>query len=118
MQYVDGDALDGANPSLDDWLFNDATDTTNLGSLPWTPTAASGSDPPSFTSSQPRPRLYYARVTTLTMAASGDRGYQAPLVTAIEDHAYTTAANDPVDSIQGRQKRRLLLTTIVDLRNL
>ncbi|MCZ6506497.1 MAG: prepilin-type N-terminal cleavage/methylation domain-containing protein [Acidobacteria bacterium] len=115
---VDGDVRAGAATSLDDWLFNDAADTANLGSLPWLPTAASGNTPPSFSGPQPRPRLYYARVTTLSMAAKGDRGYYAPTIAAIEDHIYGMAPGDPVNGEDDRRRRRLLLTTIIDLRNL
>jgi len=115
---VDGDVTATAGTDLDDWLFNDDEDTTNLGSLPWTPTAASGSTPPAYSVSQPKPRLYYARLTTLTMAGKPDRGYQAPYLDSIEDHDYTGAADDPANGTVGRLRRRLILTTVVDLRNL
>jgi prepilin-type N-terminal cleavage/methylation domain-containing protein len=115
---VDGDLVAGATKGLDDWLFNDAADTTNLGAPPWTPLPASGTDPPLFPSNQPRPRLYYVRLSTLSLAGSADSGYQAPLVTNIEDNVYPTDADNPVNGDEGRQKRRLLLTTIVDLRNI
>lgn len=114
---IDGEALPNEPTGLDDWLFNSPIDTVNLGSPPWTPQPAVGNTPPVFPVNQPRPRLYYARVTTLSMAASEDRGYEADLVTNIEDNVY--AADHPVNQNPGgRQKRRLLLTTIVDLRNL
>lgn len=112
---VDGDAVSGASTALDDWLFNDPADTSNLGALPWTPSAASGSTPPAFSVSQPRPRLYYARLSTLSLTARPDRGYEAELVTAIEDHLY--AANHQVNT-EGRLHRRIQLTTVADLRNL
>lgn len=114
---VDGDLEPGASPGLDDWLFNAAADTTNLATPPWTPQTGGGPTPPTFPVNQPRPRLYYARISTLSMAASADRGFEAPLMTAIEDNVYD--ATHPVnENPGGRQKRRLLLTTIVDLRNL
>jgi len=113
---VDGDLLAGASTGLDDWLFNAEADTTNLGNPPWTPNPAAGVVPPSFPVTQPRPRLFYARINTLSLAAQPDRGYEAPLITAIEDHTYDS--DHPVNKIGGQQKRRLLLTTIVDLRNL
>ncbi|MDH3402261.1 MAG: prepilin-type N-terminal cleavage/methylation domain-containing protein [Acidobacteriota bacterium] len=117
---VDGELVPSTSSDLDDWLFNDPADEENLGNLPWTPNPASGSTPPAFTASQPRPRLYYARVTTLSLTASADRGYQAPLITAIEDRAYPPAPSDPkaINGSEGRQYRRLQLTTIIDLRNL
>ena len=46
------------------------------------------------------------------------RGSPHRLVAAIEDHTYPTDSDHPVNGNEGRQKRRLLLTTIVDLRNL
>ncbi len=59
-------------------------------------------------------------MTTLSLTASADRGYLAPLVTAIEDHEYPEAPSDPdaVNGVDGRQHRRLQLMTIIDLRNL
>jgi len=118
---VDGELVAGATTGLDDWLFNDAADTTNLGAPPWTPLPASGTDPPVFPINQPRPRLYYVRLSTLSLAGSTDRGYLAPLITNIEDNVYPDDDDDPhhpVNGYEGRQKRRLLLTTIVDLRNI
>jgi hypothetical protein len=112
---VDGEVVSGASKGLDDWLFNDPADTTNIGSLPWTPAAASGSTPPAFSTSQPRPKLFYARLSTLALTASPDRGYAADVLTSIEDHEY--AANHPVNT-ERRPHRRILLTTIADLRNL
>jgi hypothetical protein len=112
---VDGEALDGASPGLDDWLFNDPADTTNLDSLPWTPGAASGTTPPAYSVSQPRPKLFYARLSTLALTARADRGYSAPIIQSIEDHAYP--ASHQVNQ-SGRLHRRILLTTVVDLRNL
>ncbi len=114
----DADVEPTGDTATDDWLFNAAGDTTALGSLPWTPQPAAGGNPPIFSASQPRPRLYYARVTSLAMAARPDSGYAAPVITAIEDHAYPGDSADPVNNIEGRARRRLLLTTIADLRNL
>lgn len=117
---VDGEVLPLATTALDDWLLNDPSDEANIGALPWTPTAAVDTDPPSFTISQPRPRLFYTRVTTLSLTARPDRGYLAPLITSIEDRTYSASPSNPddVNGVDGRQHRRQQLTTIIDLRNL
>ena len=112
---VDGDLLAGADTATDDWLFNDEDDEDALTALPWSPAPAAGGIPPTFSTAQPRPRLYYARVTTLSMSARGEPGYQAPLIDAIEDHDYT---GSEVESVEGRRFHRLQLTTIIDMRNL
>ncbi len=114
----DADFEPTGDTSADDWLFNDPRDLGALASLPWTPNPAAGPTPPSFTVSQPRPRLYYARVTTLAMSSRPNRGYQAPVIASIEDHVYPQNITDPVNSGEGRARRRLLLTSVVDLRNL
>ncbi len=114
----DADVEATGDTATDDWLFNDAGDTSALTSLPWSPNSAAGSTPPTFTNSQPRPRLYYARVTTLAMAARPDGGYQADELTDLEDHQYALDDDDIVNNLEGRSRRRLLLTTIADLRNL
>jgi hypothetical protein len=76
------EAADGA---ADDWLFNGAGDVeTHFDALPWTPFFDGTSF--TFTETQPQPRLYYLRVTTLGFTARPDRGYQAPLVDRIENH--------------------------------
>jgi prepilin-type N-terminal cleavage/methylation domain-containing protein len=115
---IDGAVAAGASTDLDDWLFNSPADTTNLGALPWTPAVAVGATPPSYTISQPRPKLLYARLSTLAMTAKPDPGYSAALVASIEDHNYATTPADPVNGSDGRRYRRLLLTTVADLRNL
>lgn len=106
---------EAANGTSDDWLFNGVADSQSSGShfqaLPWSPPVGG-----TFTGDQPQPHLYYVRVSTLGFTARPDRGYQAPLLDAIENHVVT---DDPlINGEQARLFRRELLQTVIDLRNL
>jgi prepilin-type N-terminal cleavage/methylation domain-containing protein len=105
------EALSGAT---DDWMFNAVADDATLDARPWSPTGV----PLDFSATQPQPHLYYVRLSTLGFAARPDRGYQAPVVPALENRVYTTDADDPLNGTAARRFRRELLQTVIDMRNL
>jgi prepilin-type N-terminal cleavage/methylation domain-containing protein len=90
--------------NVDDWLFNDATDLT-ASPATWQPNAGVFAAPP--------PRLHFARVSVLALAPRADPTYMATLITAIEDGVPPVF----VDSTAGLRRRRQLMQTLVDLRN-
>jgi type II secretory pathway pseudopilin PulG len=100
------ESSDGAN---DDWLFN--ADVDDPSSAPWSP--------PWVTGVNPRPRLYYVRLSFLGRSDRFDHDYTSPALTAIEDRDYS---EPPVPSTVAdrneRRFRRSLLTTLVEMRNL
>ncbi len=104
----DGD-IEGTTPAADDeWLYNHSGDNdTQAGWNSVTPVPTSG---PRST------RLYYLRVTTLARTSAPDVKYQAPVLTAIEDHAYTSS--DRLNSQAERRYRRRQIRTLIDMRNI
>jgi hypothetical protein len=89
------EAADGRN---DDWLFNSADDDPAV--AVWA-----------------NAKLYYVRLNLLARTARRDLGYQAPPVGRIEDRTYAPA--DPVNAdVAERQRRRRILQTVVNVRNL
>jgi prepilin-type N-terminal cleavage/methylation domain-containing protein len=106
------EAADGA---ADDWLFNGAGDVqAHFDALPWTPFFDGASW--TFSETQPQPRLYYLRVTTVGFTARPDRGYQAPLIDRIENHDVSGVYL--INGQAQRTHRRELLQTVIDMRNL
>ncbi len=96
-----------ADGSGDDWFFNSTEDDDTA--APWSPPW----DDDDATATPPRPDLFYLRVNTLARTQRPERNYQAPIVVALEN-------GDPtlLNTTAGRQFRRQLLTTVIDLRNL
>lgn len=93
------EATDGVN---DDWLFNSTVD--NPVNPVWTGA-----------------RLCYVRLNLLARTDRRDPGYQAPVLSQIEDRTY--AVNDPLNLAQSaggidRMFRRRILQTIINVRNL
>lgn len=91
----DGQLVDAADDD-DEWFFNHADDDV----------ADIGANP-----------LLYLRLNTIALTPRPDRNYRAPVLDGVEDHAYSTAEDDPVNGDAARQQRRRALTTLVDLRN-
>ena len=99
---IDIDPLDPAVDSdgvvrEDDWLFSDP-----------------GHDPTQEPWSNPGNRLGYVRLNTLARTPQPHFGYEAPLLTSIEDRVYEEDHND----VEDRRHRRRHMQTIVELRNL
>jgi hypothetical protein len=94
----------------DDWLFNSSAD--DVAASPWTGPWA---DP-----DEPRPELYYLRVTTLACTHRIDPAYEADPdeLTALEDHVYADDTDHPLNGDYARRLRRQVMQTVVDLRNL
>jgi type II secretory pathway pseudopilin PulG len=95
------EATNGVN---DDWVYNGAGDDLTNGV--WT-----------------NAQLYYVRVSLLARTDGRDKTYEAPVLTNIEDHAYTATdplnlANTASGSTQQRMFRRRILQTVIDVRNL
>lgn len=104
----DGDgAITESDPpdAADDWLFNsgadDPTDTAK-----WNGTLT-----------DPR-RLFYLRINTLARTNRPDIRHQAPLLVSVEDKDYTVSPFDAYNSRERRMRRRRVLQTVIDLRNL
>ena len=88
---------DTANPSTDEWLYNDAADDDT--SATWN----SG-------------QLFYLRLTTLARSDRRDTGtYQADPLTFIEDHDYSTSYLNDQSELKFHRRQ---LQTVVDIRNL
>jgi type II secretory pathway pseudopilin PulG len=95
------EATNGVN---DDWVYNGAGD--DLTNAVWT-----------------NAQLYYVRLSLLARTDGRDKNYEAPLLSNIEDHAYTATdplnlANTASGSTQQRMFRRRILQTVIDVRNL
>lgn len=93
------EAADGQN---DDWLYNSSTD------VPAAPIWINA-------------RLHYLRISLLAKTDRRDRGYEAPLLTRIEDRDFATS--HPYNRAQSaggteRMFRRRVLRTLIDLRNM
>ncbi len=102
----DNGTLADAGDAGDEWLFNHSND--NAGESKWNTIV--GSAPPRGTP------LYYLRLSLLARTGRRDLGYKAPILVAVEDHAYP--ANDPLNTDRERMYRRRMLQTVVDMRNL
>lgn len=95
-RVVDGKTPDsGVTPATDEWLYNAAADIDTA------PTWNTGT-------------FSYLRVTTLVRSARRDFGYEAPPLTAIENHDF---AASPLNAGRELWFRRRTLTTTVDVRN-
>lgn len=103
--------FESANGRGDDWLFNSSED--NPQDPVW---ARPGSAV--LTSPWLKARLFYVRITTVGRAFQPELGYEAPVLTSLEDRTYDRSNPDDPDSSEQRQFRRWLLTTTIDLRNL
>jgi hypothetical protein len=88
----------------DDWLYNSAADQDTQ--PPWDNRPVTNDI---------EPILYYLRVTTLNRTRNPDRGVKAPVIAAIEDRDYSL---DPLNDFYARRYRRLILQTVIDMRNL
>jgi hypothetical protein len=88
---------EAANGATDDWLYNSTSDNVTTGE--WLGA-----------------RLMWARVSLLARTDRRDAGgYQAPLLTKIEDHAYLST--DPLNASTERMYRRRVVQTVIDVRN-
>jgi len=101
---VNGYISEAATGLNDDWLYNNTND--NIADPVW-----AGAEP------------YWVRVSLLARTDRRDSQYEAPVLGAIEDHAYPASdplnlANTAVGSTQQRMYRRRILQTVIDLRNL
>ncbi len=89
----------------DDWLFNsgldDPTDTAKWNNTVTDPTT-----------------LFYVRINTLARTNRPDIRYQGPALTTLEDKNYAAAPFDAYNSRERRMRRRRVLQTVIDLRNL
>ena len=107
---IDSDADDAVTeddpPSKDDdWLFNSVADDPT-DSVKWDNTEA-----------EPR-RLFYLRINTLARTSRPDIRYQSPLLVSLEDKDYTVAPFTDYNTRERRMRRRRVLQTVIDLRNL
>ena len=88
----------------DDWLYNseddDDTDTSK-----WVSNGGVLSD------------LYYVRINTLVRADRPDRGFEAELLTIVEDKDYTESPGNAYNEAIQRIYRRRLMQSLVDMRN-
>ena len=89
----------------DDWLFNSGLDNP-ADTVKWNGIAG---DPT---------RLFYLRINTLARTNRPDIRFQSPPLTTLEDKNYAVAPFDAYNSRERRQRRRRVLQTIIDLRNL
>lgn len=105
---ADDQILETADGSQDDWLFNGTADDPTR--APWVPPWAVGN---------PRPELYYVRLTTLGRTAARERNYVAPPLVTLEDHAYGEASVPASEQNRiDRMAHRNVLRTVVEMRNL
>ncbi len=105
---TDGDAqiLENEPPDGDDdWLYNSASDG-DTDTAKW---VGVGTDP--------LRKLFYVRINTLARAARQDRGFEAALLTNIEDKDYTVSPGDYHNQPDQRAYRRRIIQSIVDTRN-
>ena len=104
----DGVILDSGDGN-DEWLFNHPDD--DVTQVRWNtvqPAAATPKDT----------RLYNLRLTTMARTGNKDKGYQAPALGLVEDHAYDTPPSSYYNSPQERTRRQRRLETLIDMRNL
>jgi hypothetical protein len=100
----DGTIVD-LGEDTDEWLFNHPDDDPTIAT--WNTVAATGRES----------RLYNLRLTTLARTGRRDRGYQAPVLTLVEDHSYSSPPSDRFNEPWERTFRRRTLETRVDMRN-
>ena len=91
---------DTANQN-DEWLFNSVAD-----------------DPTNAAWNGATKRLFYVRINTLARTAGRDFQYVAPPIARIEDRVYAEPAEPAAADVAARQRRRRLLQTVIDIRNL
>jgi hypothetical protein len=103
----DGQILDQGD-SNDEWLFNDPND--NPGQAKWNQVQPASLPPVES-------RLFNLRLTTLARTDRRDTGFQAPLLTLVEDHSYQSPPEDRFNQPWERTFRRRALQTLVDMRN-
>jgi prepilin-type N-terminal cleavage/methylation domain-containing protein len=103
----DGAILD-LDSDADEWLFNDPGDR---------PADPQWNLVQPATSPARNSRLYNIRLTTLARTDRRDKGYQAPLLTAVEDHLYLAGPSSRFNQMWERTFRRRTLQTVVDMRN-
>lgn len=88
----------------DDWLFNsDGDDSTELKYT----TNVNGIS-----------KLFWVRINTLVRTDRQDRGWEADLLTVVEDKDYSTTPGDEYNTEDQRAFRRRWMQTIVDTRNI
>jgi len=87
----------------DDWLYN-STDDDPTDTIKWVGTT------------QLR-KLFYVRLNTLARAARQDRGFEAELLTTIEDKDYSASPGNYHNQAAQRAFRRRIIQSIVDTRN-
>jgi prepilin-type N-terminal cleavage/methylation domain-containing protein len=108
---IDGDG-DGVildqEDAADEWLFNHPND--DLNEAKWNLV-----QPPGATLVESR--LFNVRLTTLARTDRRDQGYQAPLLTLVEDHSYQAAPETRFNTPWERAFRQRRLQTVVDMRN-
>jgi hypothetical protein len=108
---IDGNgdgAITDAGDTTDEWLFNAVGD--NPGDAKWNTVQPPGPTPVES-------RLYNLRLSTVARTGRRDPGYQAPVLTTIEDHSYAAAPSNRFNERWERAFRRRALQTIVDMRN-
>ncbi len=89
----------------DDWLFNSSDDDST--ETQWITTATG--DPS---------KLFYVRVNTLVRTDRQERGFEAELLTTVEDRDYSTAPGNELNTTDQRAFRRRWMQTVVDTRNI
>lgn len=111
--------LESADGAGDDWLFNrpGAAGGEDAAAVPWSPPGGGWDDDTAGCAATPRPRLYFARVSTLARTENADPYHRSETVDGLEDRRYGLAADDPINGDTARRFRRRVLTTTIDLRN-
>jgi hypothetical protein len=121
--------LETADGTNDDVLFNApgaspaATPRDDTTQPPWAPPPGlrkwdkNKPRPPAALRWDPQPTLYQLRLTTVTRTNRADPGFQAPILSRVEDHVYAPGAPDPLNGPGGRAYRRRVEQTVVDLRS-
>ena len=98
-RILENDPPDGG----DDWLYNSASDDAT--------------DTAKWVGTTDLRKLFYVRINTLARAARQDRGFEAALLTSIEDKDYTASPGDYHNEPDQRAYRRRIIQSIVDTRN-
>ena len=63
-------------------------------------------------------KLYYVRINTLVRTDRQDRGFEANLLTIVEDQDYSVAPANELNTQDQRACRRRWMQTFVDTRNI
>jgi hypothetical protein len=98
-QILESEPGDGS----DDWLYN-SVDDDDTDTVKWVGTTDLR-------------KLFYVRLNTLARAARQDRGFEAELLTTIEDKDYSQSPGDYHNEAGQRAYRRRIIQSIVDTRN-